>query len=259
MTIPVPNPESLRGTITGGAIAGIVVGTTAARGQDQNKFHHNGLNQAVLDDVAPFLGGDDSALVRLPPAVSSGAPVDPIGHIVCVIKTKTKSNQSNDRSSAHTVESLTTNFVDEVSAQNVRILLQGGDGKGETVVTPISMGAQKLTKADSGRALDAFANGNKIRSWVKDAYDHRTAAFDPSLTNVLQFDVSTAEAERMTFKFQSGQSMRIKVKFPWLCDEDCSMTEPIDKNWIEKISPTMSRVSIMLKPEACHLLPTMNK
>ena len=252
----IPIPDSFRAVLAGTTS---VAGSGGGRGNRSSgqSSSSNGLNQAVLDDLVPFFASDDSAMVRLPPAVSGGVPVDPTGHIYCVVKTKTKSNQSNDRSSGHAGEKL--EVYDSVSAQNVRILLQGGDGKGEMVFTPLAMGAMKLTKADAGRALDGGMNAKKIRDWIKSSYDNRSAAFDPSLTNVLQFDISSTEADKLSSQFQPGQSMRIKVKFPWLCDADCAMTQPLSTSWIEKISPTVCRVSIEVKPEACRLLPTVNK
>ncbi len=249
----VPPAESFRAVW---ADANSLVGSgTSGRGFSSNAVHHNQLSRSAIEDIIPFLASDNSTLVRLPPADSMSPQFDPVGHIVCVIKTKTKSNQSNDRVKGDA----SLDPMDGISAQNVRILLQGGDGKGQMVITPSSMGAMKLTKADAGRSLDAAAKDKKIQSWVKDCYDRRIAPFDPSLTNVLQFDISTTEAEKLASQFQPGQSMRIKVKFPWLCDTDCAMTEPISKTWIDKISSSTSRVSICLMPEICRLLPTVNK
>ncbi len=259
-SMTVSPPESFR-AILAGTTSLIGSGGNNRRTFSANDVHHNALEQIVADELVPFFDSNDSTMLRLPPAISSGAPVDPIGHIVCVVKTKTKSNQSNDRVKVQAIQTTTDpTFVDEISSQNVRILLQGGDGKGQMMVTPISMGAMKLTKADAGRALDASLDKEKkIQSWVKDCYDRRTSAFDPSLTNVLQFDISSAEAEKLAAQFQPGQSMRVKVKFPWLCDADCDMTQPLAKSWIDKISPTMCRVSIVLTPAVCRLLPTVNK
>ncbi|MEI8280960.1 MAG: hypothetical protein WCG75_01010 [Armatimonadota bacterium] len=212
-SMTVSPPESFR-AILAGTTSLVGSGGSNRRTFSANDVHHNAMDQIVADELSPFFTSDDSTMLRLPPAVSGGVPVDPIGHIVCVVKTKTKSNQSNDRSSAHANETLQP-IVDEISSQNVRILLQGGDGKGQMVVTPVSMGAMKLTKADVGRALDAsLEKEKKIQSWVKDCYDRRTSAFDPSLTNVLQFDISASEAEKLSTQFQPGQSRRIKLKSP---------------------------------------------
>ena len=253
-SMTVSPPESFSSIIGAGQVAGITGGAIAGRTFSANQVHHNAMSRIVVDELVPFFASTDSYMLRLPPAVSTGV-AEPVGHILCVVKTKTKSNQSNDR-----IETLTDpTFADEIAAQNVRILLQGGDGKGQASITPISMGAMKLTKADAGRTLDSVGKEMKIQKWIKDSYDRRIAPFDPSLTNVLQFDISSTEAEKLATQFQLGQSMRIKVKFPWLCDTDCDMTEPLTGSWIEKISVSTSRISIVLKPEACRLLPTVNK
>ena len=269
-SMTVPPAESFRALLAG---ATSVAGSGGGRGNLRSSGQSDepgSMNPAILNDLVPFCASDESSMVRLPPAVSGGVPVDPIGHIYCALKTRTKSNQANertektrtksnnanDRSSGHAGEKL--EVTDNVSAQNVRIVLQGIDGKGEMVVTPISMGALKLTKADVGSPFDGGMT-KKIRDWIKSSFDNRSTQFDPSLTNVLQFDVSSNEAERLFVRFKPDQRLRVKVKFPWLCDADCSMTEPLGKSWVDKISSTLSRISIVLNPEACRLLPTVNK
>ena len=129
-SMTVSPPESFSSIIGPGQVAGITGGAVAGRTFSANQVHHNVMSRIVEDELVPFFASADSYLLRLPPAVSTGA-AEPVGHILCVVKTKTKSNQSNDRVIAQAIETLTDpTFADEVAAQNVRILLQGGDGKG---------------------------------------------------------------------------------------------------------------------------------
>lgn len=249
-TTTLPEPESFKA---------ILAGTTSMVGSPgRNRFSSSPTQIPVagwMEDLPSFVQADSASMVRLPPALGPGTLVDPVGHVVCIFKTKTKSNQSNDRVSPPNL----LPYVDAVSAQGIRISMSTVDGKGLQVITPSTMGAMKLTKADAGRTADASATGKKIQSWVKDCYDRRTMAYDPTLTNVLQFDISSTEAEKLKAQFHPGQNLRVKVKFPWLCDADCSMTAPLSQSWVEPVSSNMCRVSIVLPPDACRVLPTVNK
>ena len=187
-----------------------------------------------------FLESDSPAMVQLPPAISVGM-VDPIGHIWCLQKTRTKSNNANDRLNFMTESPI----VEAVNANQIQISLDNGSGKGPITLVPLEMGSMKLTKADAGRTLDAVATKKKTRDWIQNSYDKR-GRFDPTLVNVLQFDIATADVARLSSQFQAGQGLRVKVRFPWLCDVDCSMTEPLDTAWIEKISSQKSRVNIRM-------------
>jgi hypothetical protein len=91
--LEIPQPESFTVTNTGEVTTGpIRTGRSLSRGSQSSGVSW------ITEDVSSFFSSNAGSMVMLPPAVSAG-PVDPIGHIFCVVKTKTKSNQSNDRTS----------------------------------------------------------------------------------------------------------------------------------------------------------------
>lgn len=249
-SMTVSPPESFNSIIGAGQIAGISGGAVAGRGFSNNQIHHNSMGRIMTDELVPFFASNNSYLLRLPAAISNSPAVDPIGQILCVLKTKTKSNQSNDR--IYVIPEV----EDEISAQGVQISLMGADGKSSGTIKPVEMGALKMSKADSGRALDSEVSPMKIQSWVKDCFDNGHLRFDPSLVNVLQFDVLTAEADKLKAQFGGAQGYRIKVKFPWLCDAD-AVGRSIS---VDPVSRTMSRVSVGLVVEGFRLgAPTVGR
>ena len=201
------------------------------------------LSMAVCDEFRGFFESSSEAMVQIPGASSSG-PVDPIGHIWCGQKVKTKSNIKNDR--------LASWSGDCIGSAGVQISIDNGDGQGPFVFTPTALSQLRLTKGLSvGRvaSVDSF-------TWLR-ILPNGGVENVPVEYNMLALDATSKDAAKMTIRFKPEQSLRVTVHYPNLCDVTGVCKFSVTYKGPIPTAPFMFKFDN--QTEGCRLLPTVNK
>ena len=193
---------------------------------------------AACDEFRGFFEGTNEAIVQIPGATAIG-PVDPIGHIYCALKTRTKSNNANDRVGSWS--------GDCVGSAGISISLDNGDGQGPFVFTPTALSQLKLTKNLSvGRVA-------KIDSYTwKRILPNGDVENTPVEYNMLALDAGSKDAAKMSIRFKPEQSVRMTVRYPNLCDLTCVCKYSVTHSGPIPTFPVMFKIE---NPENCSINP----
>lgn len=192
---------------------------------------------AVCDEFRGFFESNSEAMVQIPGTSSSG-PVDPIGHIWCGQKVKTKSNIKNDRFD---------HWTGCTSSAGVSISVDNGDGQGPFIFTPTALSQLILTRGPSvGRIakIDSF-------TW-KRILPNGDVENTPVEYNMLALDAGSKDAAKMSIRFKPEQSVRLTVRYPNLCDLTCVCKYSVTHSGPIPTFPVMFKIE---SPEFCSINP----